>query len=118
MIVLSGLIFLSNRIILIIGLFLVFGHNLFDNISAQGIGFLDRLWIILHQPNVIILNGRVVDAFYPVMPLIGLMALGYVFGNLYKKEFSANQRRIYLLSIGFAATLLFILLRGFNLYGE
>jgi hypothetical protein len=46
------------------------------------------------------------------------MALGYVFGSLYQKDFPAEQRRRWLLSIGIGSTLLFIILRGFNLYGE
>lgn len=118
MIVLSGLIFLSDRTILIFGLLLVFGHNLFDNIRAQGASFFDRLWKILHQPDTLILNGKFVDVLYPIMPLIGLMALGYVFGNLYRKEFPANQRKRYLLFMGFGGTALFIFLRWFNLYGD
>src|SRR5688572_5159764 len=118
MIFLSGLIFLSDRVILIIGLLLVFGHNLLDGIRVQGNGFFDRVWYILHQPNAIIFGDRVIDAYYPVLPLIGLIALGYVCGNLYKKEFPANQRKLYLFSIGIGATLLFIFLRSQNLYGE
>jgi uncharacterized membrane protein len=46
------------------------------------------------------------------------MALGYVFGAFYRKEFPAEQRRRWLFAIGISATLWFIILRGFNLYGE
>ena len=46
------------------------------------------------------------------------MALGYIFGSLYQGDFPAQQRRHWLLGIGLGATFLFILLRGFNLYGE
>jgi uncharacterized membrane protein len=55
---------------------------------------------------------------YPVLPWIGLMALGYAFGTFYREEIPAKQRRRWLFAIGVCATLLFIILRGFNLYGE
>ena len=59
-----------------------------------------------------------INFVYPVLPWIGLMASGYVFGAFYKKDFPAEQRRRWLFIFGICATLLFILLRGFNLYGE
>jgi uncharacterized membrane protein len=65
-----------------------------------------------------ILDQRVVSFVYPVLPWIGLMILGYVFGNLYRTDFPQSQRKFWLLIIGIGATSLFILLRSFNLYGE
>jgi len=59
-----------------------------------------------------------VSIVYPVLPWIGLMALGYVFGNLFRAEFSGTQRTRWLLASGFGAIILFIVLRSFNLYGE
>lgn len=118
MLVLSALVFLPPQMILLIGMMLVFGHNLLDRISVQGTGFFDFIWYILHQPRLVVLNERVVSIFYPILPWAGLMALGYVAGNLFKKEFPVTQRRIWLLIIGAGAILLFILLRQFNLYGE
>ncbi len=61
---------------------------------------------------------RSINFVYPVLPWIGLMALGYVFGTLYQNDFPAEQRQRWLLIIGIAATLLFVLLRAFNGYGE
>jgi len=63
-------------------------------------------------------STHVMNFVYPVLPWIGLMALGYVFGALYRKEFTAARRKRWLLSIGFCAILFFIILRGFNWYGE
>jgi uncharacterized membrane protein len=77
------------------------------------------IWHILHQPGTIFLDStRFANVVYPVLPWIGLMALGYVFGSLYRPDFPMEQRRRWLLAIGISATLLFIILRGFNLYGE
>ncbi len=118
MIVLSVLVFLPMQIIFVIGILLVFGHNLLDPIHLQGRSVLDILWYVLHQPQRVSLNHSLINMVYPVLPWIGLMALGYVFGNLFRAEFPSAQRTRCLLLSGFGAIILFILLRSFNLYGE
>jgi uncharacterized membrane protein len=119
MVALSALVFLPNWIILGIGTLLVFGHNVLDTINLEGSSAPDILWYALHQPHSVFINStHLVNFVYPVLPWIGLMALGYVFGALYQKGFPAEQRRRLLLNIGVGATLLFMILRGFNLYGE
>ena len=118
MIVLSGLVFLPKGWILATGLLLVFGHNLLDPIIVQGSSISDVVWYILHQPEAVFIGSALVNFVYPVLPWIGLMALGYVFGTLYRNDFPAEQRRRWLLILGMSATLLFIFLRAFNSYGE
>jgi len=119
MIVLSALVFLPEKVILTVGLLLVVGHNLLDNVTVNGTSFGDLVWYALHQPKFIVFPSKnIVDFVYPVLPWIGLMALGYVFGTLYKDGFDADKRRKLLLQIGIGLTVLFFLLRGFNLYGE
>jgi uncharacterized membrane protein len=119
MVALSALVFLPNWLILTIGIIIVFGHNLLDSITAQGSSPQDMIWYVLHQPNSVFINStHLINFVYPVLPWIGLMASGYVFGAFYKKDFPAEQRRRWLFIFGICATLLFILLRGFNLYGE
>ena len=118
MVVLSGLLFLPDLWILGIGLVLVFGHNLLDPIRVDGSSAWDLLWYALHQQHSVFLDGRMINFVYPVLPWIGLMALGYVCGKMYRKDFPLDQRRRWLLTMGIGATLLFALLRGLNLYGE
>lgn len=118
MVALSALVFLPNSVILAIGLLLVFGHNLLDSITARGSDIGDIVWYTLHQPGSVFINGTLINFVYPILPWIGLMALGYLFGTLYKNDFPAEQRKRWLLSTGMAAILLFIFLRGFNWYGE
>jgi uncharacterized membrane protein len=119
MLVLSALVFLPNNAILAIGFILVFGHNLLDSIQMQNQTIWDFLWYTLHQTKFLTLSsGRVINFVYPVLPLIGLMALGYVCGSLYNNNFPTEKRKRLLLTIGVASVLLFIILRGFNLYGE
>jgi uncharacterized membrane protein len=115
---LAALVFLPTRAILVIGLLLVFGHNLLDGIELQGSHFTALLWHTLHQPGVENLGGRLVNFVYPTLPWTGLMAMGYACGALYQKDFPAERRRRWLLITGIGSTMLFLLLRGFNLYGE
>ena len=119
MVVLSVLVLLPEKIIFIIGLVLVLGHNLLDGISVSGTSFSSLIWYILHQKEFVIFDsGNIVNFVYPVLPWIGLMALGYVFGTLYQKDFDTDKRKKLLLWLGVGLTTLFIVLRGFNLYGE
>lgn len=119
MVVLSALVFLPKGWILAIGLLLVFGHNLLDSVTVRGSSAGDVVWYILHQPGSIFLDrDHLVNFVYPVLPWIGLMALGYVCGTLYQEGFPAERRRRWLFLMGSGATLLFVFLRGFNAYGE
>ena len=117
MIALSGLVFLSVKSIAVIGFSLVFGHNLLDPIEVNGAALRDILWYILHQEHVFV--GRsIINLHYPVLPWIGLMALGYAAGVFYASTVSEEKRKRWLVWSGVGAILLFLILRGFNIYGE
>jgi len=119
MVALAGLVFLPNGSILVIGLILVFGHNLFDSVTVQGTALPNLIWYALLQPNSVFIDSTHLISFvYPVLPWIGLMAVGYVSGTFYTKDVPVERRRRWLMIIGISVTLLFFLLRGFNLYGE
>lgn len=118
MIVLAALINLPAKIILLIGIVLVAGHNLLDNVHVQGNSAAAFGWALLHDPNFFNWNGRNVFIGYPVIPWIGIMALGYSFGNLYKPVVDAAKRKRMLFILGFSAIGLFILLRAINIYGD
>lgn len=119
MVVLAGLVYLPKWAIFAFGMILIFGHNLLDPIQVQGAGPQSLIWYILHQNALVVFGpGAVVYFHYPLIPLVGLMALGYVFGVFYEEGFGAARRRKWLLGMGAAAILLFLILRGFNLYGE
>ncbi|RKE90853.1 DUF1624 domain-containing protein [Ichthyenterobacterium magnum] len=119
MIALSFLIFLSRKVILIIGFIIVTGHNLLDGIVMQGNSFRSIAWYILHQSNIITINSTSdIGIFYPILPWIGLMVLGYSLGYFYQKDYSPVLRKIWLLRLGFGAILLFFILRGINIYGD
>ena len=128
MIVLAGLIHLPQIVIGAFGLLLIALHNLTDGVRVEGWGgpgspvpgLSAKLWIVLHQAfngfPILGFPSPVVFVIYPLIPWVGVMAVGYVFGALYQLE--AHRRRRLLLIIGGAATLLFIIIRAFNAYGD
>ncbi len=118
MIALSVLIYLPRYMILIIGLLILFGHNLLDGLVLEENSFKAFLWAALHEPMRFEFIGRGFSTNYPVLPWIGIMSLGYSLGSLYAKDVMPALRRKYLLIIGSTAVLLFIALRASNLYGD
>jgi uncharacterized membrane protein len=118
MVILSAVIYLPKQIILIIGLLILFLHNTLDNIHTTGNTLKDFLWGELHERKRFIIAGKTIAAGYPILSWLGIMSLGYCFGQLYKKGMDAAVRKKYLLVIGSAAIFIFILLRAINMYGD
>jgi uncharacterized membrane protein len=117
MIVLAGLIFLPVRVIAAVGLALIFLHNAFDGISAKGFGSLGWLWVVLHQGGVLVPRpGMLFLVAYPLVPWVGVMAVGYAFGELLLLE--REWRRRTLFRIGATCIGLFVVLRALNVYGD
>jgi uncharacterized membrane protein len=115
MIVLAALIYLPRKIILIFSVLLIFGHDLFDGIHFPG----NYLWAILHDLAIFTFSEKSrLYIFYPLIPWIAVMSLGYCFGPLYNDSFDSNKRKKILNSIGAGAILLFIILRAINVYGD
>ena len=84
MLFLSGLVYLSNKTILIFGLSIVFFHNLLDFFVFEGKSVGSILWYFLHQMAVVEVSDSTSIIFgYPVLPWIGLMAVGYVLGSVF-----------------------------------
>jgi uncharacterized membrane protein len=117
MVVLAGLVFLNPTTIAAIGLTMIFGHNLLDGISAESFGSFKWLWLILHEQGFYPYgNGRGLFVMYPLIPWVGVMATGFAFGFVFKKD--AAYRKSFLLKVGFSAIALFILIRFANVYGN
>jgi uncharacterized membrane protein len=118
MIVLAALIWLPRKALLIFGLLLALGHNALDNVHVAGQGIPAFLWAVLHEQHPFFFHGVLIVTVYPMVPWIGVMALGYVFGSLYAPSFPAAQRKKMLTRLGLGMTLLFVLLRWSNVYGD
>ena len=118
MIVLAGLIFLPFWMILGVGVLIVAGHNLLDNVHVPGNGAAAFGWSLLHESNFFNWRGKNVLVGYPFIPWLGIMTLGYCAGKLYTPSFDAARRRRFLLMAGSGAIMLFIILRLLNGYGD
>jgi uncharacterized membrane protein len=116
MILLALLIQLPLPAVSAFGLSVVALHNLTDLIP----GFADAaqhsaaapLWQLLY------FGGEIgpLSVLYVIVPWIGVMALGYAFGSWFEQ--SPSERRKRCLIWGGGAILLFLVLRGLNLYGD
>ena len=125
MIVLAALIHLPLKVLGVIALVMIVFHNALDRIGVRGMGpglaqgWRAKVWVLLHQQGLFQIAGPkspLLFVAYPLIPWIGVMAAGYVFGVLYQKDVATRRRA--LLRIGGGATLLFILLRLINVYGD
>jgi uncharacterized membrane protein len=115
MIVLAGLVWLQPRAVLLLGALILLGHNLLDNVHASEFGDWAPLWNILHEPGALPFGLRGAVA-YPVFPWIGIMAMGYGLGHVFLEPATLRERHLKLL--GLVSIALFLLLRGWNLYGD
>lgn len=116
MVVLGLALPLGRRAIGMLGLLIVFGHNLLDGISAEAAGALSPLWMFLHEEGLVELaEGWHLYIVYPVLPWIGVMMTGYAAGWLLT-DGRDWKRTAYL--AGGSAVALFVLLRVTNLYGN
>lgn len=133
MITLAVLVQLPRWAIWTFGLLLVFGHNLFDQggligplVEWQGPAqtLPQWLWAFLHEGRFGCLfgelgqngcvSGQPYFTAYPLVPWLGVMALGYVFAETFREPDWAQR----LTRIGLAMLGLFVLLRLPNIYGD
>lgn len=117
MIVLGALVHLPTRVVAAAGLLMAAGHNLFDGVQASAFGALAPVWSLLHSPNIIVPGpAHVVFAAYPLIPWVGVTAVGYALGSLW--DLAPDRRRSLLLRMGLGCIVAFLVLRGFNVYGD
>jgi uncharacterized membrane protein len=120
MVILAGLCYLPRWVVLVFGLVMIFWHNGTDGISAESLGPFRGLWIILHdtpeEQLISIGHGFYLFPPYKIIPWCGVMALGYGMGPIWRLP--QSQRRGYLTILGLFTTLLFIVMRYANEYGN
>jgi len=91
-------------------------HNRLDGIQAGSWGSGALLWELLHQQTIVFSHGRVFAIFYPVLPWIGVICVGYACGPLVLSSPRQRQRRAAALGMLFLCS--FTVLRLFNAYGD
>lgn len=119
MVVMALIIRLNKYVILLIGILIVFGHNLLDGITTESTGFKGIVWRLIHQSGGFgDPEHRWFSISYPMLPWLGIMVIGFVIGSLYNSNISSKSRQNWLSIIGFSSLALFFLLRTFNIYGD
>ena len=126
MILLAGLVKLPLAAIATFGLVIIAGHNLLDSSVREIIPALDEnrlgwLWKVFYVgffagPIQLGDSGRSLIVLYSLVPWVGVMAAGYAFGRI--MTLAPEQRRRICLGLGLGATGLFLVLRGFDIYGD
>ena len=117
MIVLAALVHLPLRAVAAFGVVMIAGHNLLDGIDADELGAWEGVWRILHAGGSFRITSDVrFSAGYPLIPWMGVMAAGYSLGALLLAP--AEKRRRWLFGLGAGLTLLFLIGRGVNAYGD
>jgi uncharacterized membrane protein len=106
---------LPVRWIAVFGVGMIATHNLLDRINPASFGKFFWLWMLLHSPGPIPITPHfTLNCLYSLIPWVGVMAAGFAFGALLLRP----DRRKWILTLGISMTVLFLLLRGFNLYGN
>lgn len=117
MVALAGLIWLPRMAVLAIGVVIVAGHNLLDPINAAQLGEFGLLWTFLHDGGPIMMGDQPIGLLgYPVLPWIGVIALGYGMGAIFLEPPAKRDRTIFLIGLGMLAA--FLVLRGTMIYGD
>jgi uncharacterized membrane protein len=127
MVVLAALIHLPLPAVATIGIVMIVGHNALDGVRVTSWagpgtpvpGFWASMWHVLHVPGIVFPLGADGPKFlvlYPLIPWIGVMAVGYAVGAVYRKD--ELSRRHFLVRAGIATTIAFFIVRGLNVYGD
>ncbi|GAB3997349.1 DUF1624 domain-containing protein [Spirosoma daeguense] len=117
LIILSLLAKLPVRSIGFIGLVIVFLHNVLQLVPTftNPIGRL--VWSLFFRTEFFPISPKfALLVAYPLVPWLGIMLVGYAFGQLVDRPIA--QRKSLVLRIGLGSLALFILLRFINIYGD
>ncbi len=117
MIALAGLIHLPVRLATVLCVAMIAVHNAFDGVKPETWGAWAWLWQVLHTGGNLTLGSSVqVWVFYPLVPWLALMGLGYGAASYFQLGTDQGRRR--LVATGAAMLGTFVLLRLANVYGN
>ncbi len=114
LVIMAVLVRLPRSAVAVLSLATVALHHLFDGVQPAQLGTFGPLWQVLHVPGFAIAGGLFVA--YPLVPWVGVIALGYVLAPVY--AWQPDRRRRFLLWSGAIATLAFVMLRAAHSYGD
>lgn len=115
-IILSVLLKIRSQTLGIIGLFILFFHNLTPLIPFAENSILKTALAPLFSPIVFPFSGRAFIMGYPPIPWLGIMLVGFATGKFF--EWNEKKRKQLFTKIGLSALVLFIIIRFVNIYGD
>lgn len=119
MLALAGLIWLPRPVLVVLGLVIIAGHNLLNALHFAADSVMHVPWAILHDRGWIEVSENLrLRTSYPLLPWIGVIALGYAVGPWFARGADPFMRQRRLRSWGLVALLTFLGLRLINGYGE
>jgi len=119
MIILAALIHTLRTALAALGFVIVAGHNLLDGIVLTADSPFFELWSILHQRSFLDITEHTrARTTYPILPWIGVIALGYCAGPWFARDADPAQRARRLLRWGVGLLVGFVLIRYLNVYGD
>ncbi|WND02357.1 hypothetical protein QGN29_12435 [Temperatibacter marinus] len=119
MIALAGLIWLPRTAIIGVCAVILLGHGLIDDVWPSSFSFYTNpvpFYQVLTDTGLVMVAGIPMFVLYPIGMWVGVIAFGYLIAPLFDKE-EGDLRRT-LIRSGLAMLALFLVLRGFNLYGD
>ncbi len=119
MVALAILVKLPRPALAVIGVVIIAGHNLLDTLHFTQESAMYVPWAILHDRGWLVpWDGLRLRTSYPLLPWIGVIALGYAAGPWFASGADARKRQTSLVLAGLGLLVLFFLLRLVNGYGE
>jgi uncharacterized membrane protein len=117
MVALSALVYLPRPVLAVVSIGMIALHNLTDSLNPAALGPVGWVWQILHVPGQITWgDGNIFLLVYPLIPWIGVMGAGYLFGIILFEEEGVRRRKMY--TLGFILLAGFIFLRALEIYGD
>ena len=117
MIIMAALVALPSWVLGLLGVALIAGLGTLDGVRVDQLGAWSPLWRAFVSPGFVNLGpGTRVIFAYPILPWLGIMLAGYVFGAVWLWE--RRRRRLFVMILGLVLTGLFVALRFANGYGD
>jgi uncharacterized membrane protein len=116
-IILALLVHCSTRTIAIVGLGILFLHNVAPLVIGAQTAAFKKILISLFSPGAFRFAGdRLFVMSYPPVPWLAIMLLGFAGGGFFDLE--TQKRKSLFLKLGITSIGLFILVRFINIYGD
>lgn len=106
MILMAIFLHLPQRVLLVVGLIIIFSYHLVPIPVLTSVGFISLL-----PDHALVIS-------YPIIPWLGIMMLGYCAGEFYSPSIQLEKRKQLLLGAGVIAILLFFVFRFVNVFGD